>query len=614
MIIIENPIKDTYVTDIQTISNNGLNSNVGQSSSIDLFKISEENKKTFARGILHISGIPSDGDTFTIIDSDGSSNTYEYDNNSSVTGNNILISIGNNVNDSLTNTISKINSDNNFSVSAMKLYDDKILLKQNKPGSSGDTLISTSGTNISSKGFTRFEHSAGLVSFDISKIKESHISDGSIANSVFRDLANPKFNAEIKLIDIGQSSTKAKGFSLKLNVLDNDFREGLGKDVIHFSDIDDANFKILNSDSNVSWTNEGIVSGDDLFIQSNSSFESFNIETGKENLSFDVTNYLHEFFKGTANFDKESFVIHFDLDNLFDKNTYFVKRFGSRNLKNKSFIPQLIIKIDDNEIENVIVDKKRYFDNEEDFYLMNVKGNSLKSFTNGFNVKLKFSFIGDSNQNIFSETEAITGQTIYNYKGDEIIGIKKFSLSNVIISQIQTDSIFNNKLNKLGYIPVELEYYYDNGSGTTSTIKKENINFNLSEVDQSEISFDDKNIRVSLDILQSELKANNTFVSIKMSFIDINKQYKSVNVPTKLYSENLGKITYEMYDVDTGQKIISDEDSYTMLKFNGKYYILNMFSSENFKNKRVNFIFKYTDPLTGLYKKVLNDNTILRFV
>jgi hypothetical protein len=613
MIIIENPIKDTYVTDIQTTSNNGLNSNVGQSSSIDLFKISEENEKTFSRGILNISGIPSDGDTFTVIDSDGVSKIYEFDNNSSVTGNNILISIGANTNDSLSNTITKINSDNDFGVSAMKLYDDKILLKQKKPGSSGDTLISTSGSNLSSKDFTRFEHSAGLISFDISKIKESHISDGGIANSVFRDLANPKFSAEIRLIDIGQSSTRAKGFSLKLNVLDNDFREGLGKDVIHFSDIDDANFKTLNSDPSISWTNEGIVSRDDLFIQTDSSFESFSIESGKENLSFNVTNYVHEFFKGTPNFDKESFVIHFDLDNLFDKNTYFVKRFGSRNLKNKSFIPQLIIKIDDNEIENVIVDKKRYFDNEEDFYLMNVKGNSLKNFTNGFNVKLKFSFIGDSNENIFSGTQ-LSGQTIYNYKGEEIIGIKKFSLSNTVISQIQSDSIFNTKLNKLGYVPVELEYYYDNNSGTTSTIKKENINFNLSEVNQSEISFDNRNIRVSLDILQSELKANNTFVSIKMSFIDTNKQYKAVNVSTKLYSENLGKITYEMYDVDTGEKIINDEDLYTMLKFNGKHYILNMFSSDNFKNKRVNFIFKYTDPLTGLHKKVSNDNTILRFV
>lgn len=614
MIIIENPTKDTYVTDIRTTSNNGLNSNVGQSSSIDLFKISEENEKTLSRGILNFSGIPSDGDTFTIIDSIGVSKTYEFDNDSLVNGNNISINIGANIGESLSNTIAKINSDINFSITAMKLYDDKILFKQDKPGSSGDTLISTVGLNLSSKGFTRFEHSAGLVTFDISKVKESHISAGNIANSVFRDLENPKFSAEIRLIDVGQSSTRAKGFSLNLNVLKNDFREGLGKDVIHFSDLDDANFKILNSSSNTSWTNEGIVSGDDLFVQPDSTFESFNIESGKENLSFDVTDYVHEFFKGTPNFDKESFVIHFDLDNLFDKNTYFVKRFGSRNLKNKSFVPQLIIKIDDNEIENVITDKKRYFDNEEYFYLMNVKGNSLKSFAIGFDVKLRFSFTGDNNENIFAGTQAITGQSIHNYKGEEIIGIKKFSLTNSIISQIQSDSVFNTKLSSLGYVPVELEYYYDNNSGLTSTIKKENIDFNLSEVDQSEISFDNRNIRVSLDILQSELKADNTFVSMKLSFIDTNKQYKSVNVPAKLYSENLGKITYEMYDVDTGEKIINDEDLYTMLKFNGNHYILNMFASENFKNKRVNFIFKYTDPLTGLYKKASNDNTILRFV
>jgi hypothetical protein len=136
----------------------------------------------------------------------------------------------------------------------------------------------------------------------------------------------------------------------------------------------------------------------------------------------------------------------------------------------------------------------------------------------------------------------------------------------------------------------------------------------MPETDYSEVSFNNSNIRVSIDILQKNIKANNSSVSLKVSFVDVNKQYKSVNTPIQLYSEDLGDITYSMYDVDSSKELIENSGQFTQLKFNGKHYILNMFSSENFKNKRVNFIFKYTDPLTGLSKEVSNDNTIIRFV
>jgi hypothetical protein len=136
----------------------------------------------------------------------------------------------------------------------------------------------------------------------------------------------------------------------------------------------------------------------------------------------------------------------------------------------------------------------------------------------------------------------------------------------------------------------------------------------MPETDYSEVSFNNSNIRVSIDILQKNIKANNSSVSLKVSFVDVNKQYKSVNTPIQLYSEDLGDITYSMYDVDSSKELIENSRQFTQLKFNGKHYILNMFSSENFKNKRVNFIFKYTDPLTGLSKEVSNDNTIIRFV
>ena len=244
---------------------------------------------------------------------------------------------------------------------------------------------------------------------------------------------------------------------------------------------------------------------------------------------------------------------------------------------------------------------------------MNIKGNKTSNFIENSDVKLRFNFTGDDDINILSDIE-ITGSIIYNYKGEEIIGIRKFILSDTSISQLSNDSIFNSQISNYGYANIELEYFYEDGDGNQSVIKKDKEKFYLPESSEEEISFGDRNIRVSIDLLQKDLKANNTFTNLKISFIDINKQYKSVNVPTKLYSEDLGDITYEMYDVDSGVTLIKEDGYFTQLNFNGRHYNMNLFSSENFKNKRVNFIFKFVDPLTGLYKKVLNDNTILRFI
>jgi len=571
MIIIKNPEKDTYVTDIQTIGNNGINSNVGQSSTIDLFKIASENKKTFSRALLVINDTVVNGDTFTLKDSLGSNVTFiirtlevTIDGSVEVIGQDKKVKVGlsgaNSSSSKRDRFISAINNVNGFNnglsldITAYKLSDNKILLKQNKQGPSGDTVPSVpdNENSVVITGFVRFEHSAALLNFKISDLKAAHLPGGELnrGNSVFQD--SPKFKAVLKLIDVGKSSTRPKDFKLKLNVLNNEFKEGLGKDVVHFSDLDDANFVTLDSKNNVNWSNQGIVSKEDLHVDTNSTFNEFEFISGSEDLEIDITSYVHDSFK--ENVDKENFVIHFPTDFLFDNNTYFVKRFGSRNLKNKRYIPQLVLKIDDRQIENIVINKKRYLDHKEDFYLLNVKANKTSEFISGETVKLKFEFTGDDNINIFSASNPITGSSIYNYKGEEIIGIKKFEVADNLLSQIQSDSVFLEQLNELGYVNIKTEYYYD--TDPTTQIKKVSEKFYLAETEQSEISFSTRNIRVSIDLLQKQLLANNSIIPLNISFIDINKQYKSVNTRTELFSEDLGNIKYEIHDVDPGDKII----------------------------------------------------------
>lgn len=617
MIIIQNPTKDTYVTDIEVGVNKGVNANVGQSSTLDLFKIASENSNSKSRALVKIITNPNDGDAITLIDSSGTSKTFEYNNNGVVSQvDNIPISIGIDIQTTVINTVNTINNVLNFRITTSKLYSDTVMLKQDNPGISGDTVVTVvagvaPNVRITHKDFIRFEHSACLIEFDLEGLKDRHLSEGNIANSVFN--SKDDFKAYINLIDVGKSSTRPNDFKLKLSLLNNSFKEGFGKDVVHFSDLDDANFKTINSKNNTEWVTEGIVSEGDLFVDTanpeNTTFE-FYFENGTENLKINITNYLHEYFKETVDYNKTSFVLYFDNDYLFDIYTYFVKRFGSRNLKNKASIPQLQLHIKDTKIENVIVEKKRYFDNEENFFLLNIKGNKLKKFIDNVAVKLDIKYTDSSGNDLIDKT--YTGTSIYNYKGDKVVGIKKFVITDTDITQQISNSTFQSSLESFGYNSLSFRYYYDN-VGIETLIKKDTVKFFLSESDINEISFSNRNIRVSIDLLQRELRADNSTISLKTSFIDTNKQYKSVNVASQLYSEDLGEITYEMYDVDSGTTLIEDNDEFTLLNFNGKHYILNLFASENFINKRVNFKFSYKDPTTGLLKIVSNDNITIRF-
>ena len=147
MIITKIAKKDTFITDLATSLNQGISANFGQASTLDLFKIYLENKNIKSRALLTVNSL-TDGNTVTIIDSLGVSKTFEYDdsNPENFVDPNIKFS-------SFDNLIAEINNAANFAVVAYKLSSTEILLIQDNPGASGDTVITTLGDEISSKNF-----------------------------------------------------------------------------------------------------------------------------------------------------------------------------------------------------------------------------------------------------------------------------------------------------------------------------------------------------------------------------------------------------------------------------------------------------------------------------
>ena len=751
MIIIEPALKDTFVTDMFPKINNGAKSNFGQASVLDLFKIASKNKKIKARGLITIASKTdiTDTDTIEIIDYLG--NVLIFNLGAVVAG---QINIAKDADDLASEIVNVINNSTN-NIIAYKVENNKVLLEQSSAGLLGETSISLSLTNagcITKKDFLVFEHSAVLLKFDIKNILESHIK--AKENSIFNNDAN--YKAFIKLKDVGFSTTHAKNYKLRLRVLNNDFEEGLGNDIIHFSDLGDANFESLDENNSIQWTKSGFVSESDTYTFNDSGTiryftSSTNKIQGDEDIVFDITAYVQHFFNNLGAISSvdlpQTFVIDFDHDYTFDNKTYFLKRLGSRNLKNKNNQPKLKIEVKDSTFNNVdFTNRQRFIGEKETFYIANLVNKNLSTFNVNYDVKAKISYMSDvvtsseisllkipmnnlfkikvtdsdSNQvnitldnshtnnltivpdqvneytigiedldingiiaKLKTELEGVTGAeeekllkslsyvninekltitnldnggenilsivndaentsvvinnassrnilsvnqadplleknlaSVYNYKGSSIPGIKKLVINDtgeLLVSRFINNNKYQKEIEDNQKVKINIYYFLKNKVDNTEyKIKDESVEFFLPQ------TFEDnqyEQIRVSLNSRQKKIQANNTIQDIEFSFIDVVKQYDAVNIPIDIVSLDLGSVSYEMFNVDTKEKILtkhSDLDCADVY-FNGKFYVMRLFASSLFKNARVFFKFQYTDALTGLKKQISDENIIVSF-
>ena len=596
--------KDTYVSSIKTKFNDGSLANVGQASTIDIFKIVSSNKDIKSQALMTFISNPDVNSTFKLIDSSNTEKIYTFIAGAS-NGNNIQIGAG------VINTIDNItsvlnNAGNNLKITAFKASNSSIVFEQDITGASGktDTLIANHNNKYTLSNFKLFEHSCGLVSFPISLFKSNNVE--LYSESVFNNVSN--FKAKIKLSDVGLSNVKPRDMSIDLNISKNNFEEGLGKDILHFSDIGAANFSVMSNKESLSWENKDSILYNDFIVNSDFDTDTFLLEEGNEDVSFNVTGHLKYTLSQTT--QKENFIISVNKSNLFDDYTYFVKRLGSSQIKNKLKKPTLEIRIKDSLVGYYNnKNKKRYLNNNETFYLKNIVDNKLTDFLSTDTVKLKIQFLNESNNDVLNIPIIVSGNTnkVYEYTGKEVKGIKKFVIQNDLLSR--TNSNFLTSITKNRYVNINLKYYYNE----ENIIKEETVKFYVPDTFSSVSS---SNIRAAINIQQQNLIAKNNLEFIKVSFIDIDKQHDTVKIPLALTTENLGDVYYSMYDVDTGKDIISfveEEKEFTQLVYNEDDYILNMYFSKQYKNRRVNFIFYYDDIHSGVRRIIENKNIVVRF-
>ncbi len=622
MIIKEVAKKDTYVTNLHLGLTDATYSNVGKASTLDLFKIVKENKKIKASALLTIENMLIDlvnAKTFTLTDYENNSSTFIINNASSVDDGSVdgsgRVIIGIDSTSAGINQLTKIknaiNNTNNIKITAILISNSQILLEQNSEGENGEKSVSIdSDANLKITNFIRIQHSALLINFDLNNLKQKFVNN--LNNSVFNSINN--YKVLLKLFDVGNASTRPKNYDLKLSLLNNnvEFEEGIGSDIYNFSDLGHTNFNKINNTTN--WTKSGIISSADC-VSNYYEFkgQSEGIVRGDEDVSFDITSYFNEYLNN--NVQSSNFILCFDLDYLFDNYTYFVKRFGSVQLNNKINHPRIEIHIDENKVQNIERQtKKRYFDNEEIFYLYN-KVSKLESFNENYNVKLRLEYKDTAGTNLLvdgANSHIITGFNFYDFKGKIKEGVKKFTIPNTLISRFNTN--LQSAIQSSDTLKIKFNYYYDNEAGTTIDIRSEDIVFNKPEVVSSINAY--RNLSTSIKILEKNIIADDTFHKIVIDFIDINKEYDAVNIPIRLTSEDLGKVYYSMHDIDTGKTIIERNDANinaNEILYDGSSYIMNFFASKIYKNKRVNFKFYYNDEVSLIENVIFNKSFTLRF-
>lgn len=608
MIIKINSSKDTFITNLKNNYNDGSKSNFGACSTLDIFKLYNENKHSQSKIFLEVNNVAIDNDsTIKLTDYQGRQAVITFDNltntdNAAIKDDNGFYVVGTvdgtqAYASQIGKTIIALREEKIIDIDA-SFYNNYLVLTQGYKGEEGDTLIELTGnasdvllSKTLSYKFSRIEHGCVLIKFDFDNINE-------ILNNI--DFDNSAFNglkAEVLLKDVSTGTQKPKGFDIVAHSLNKDFDEGIGKDIKNMSDIGEANFYKINSSESLD-IYEFLIPDVDY---SNNVLDTFRVTKGNENISLDVSEFIKSVIKGEA--DNNGLLIKISDDYLYDEKTYFAKRSGSRHLLNKRFIPELNLSIQDDLYEVPTFTKNRNIEEEtQDFYLHN-------------NTNQNFFFPTDANGNLYNEirakiklkdaTEYLTDLltlNLNNYKGNQVTNIKTISVPREVFSKSDIYSKITNE-----GLEFDVTWYYSNNEQAlkdlviktdTHVLFKNNDSLNNYEKEYVILKF------------SKDLTANNSVYNGMLYMIDPTKRQaasrESIQIKSNKYS---GDIFYKVLNNEDGS-VLCDYSTATRTFYDGEKYIFNYFIPEYYKNMTIRFEFKIvTDKHTSY---VANNNQTFR--
>jgi len=399
-----------------------------------------------------------------------------------------------------------------------------------------------------------------LIKFDYRKLSELVIQNRINLNDMVSIL-------KLKSIIAGQSIPQ--NFTVSVFPLAKQFDEGIGRDIISFSDVDQANF--LSSSTNTSWNLTGSslsgTLGDtniDYYYQGDlldgNGIQTFEITQsfidGDEDLEVNISKFVSASIAG--NLTNHGFRISFSFNHESDQNNYFAKRFSSRHVKNSFQRPR---------IENYFNDFERddreliTFNSTGSLYLTNQIGGERTRFISGSSPVqgencLLLTISTGSFETTFNVSESSYRQGTYfanvfvsSYDNSIVTG--SISLSQII--QASSSVTFHEKWTSLDQSVV---------------FQSNDLTINSSRVSQGIF----ENFELSVFTSGPETGSKDSFVLIRPKFYDLVSQDRSskfafVKKPIPI------KGTYRIVDNNTGEVYVDFNDLNQMsYDSNGNYF------------------------------------------
>lgn len=599
---------DTFVTNLNIKNANGKNSNFGKGSTLDLFKLYNENKYSYSKAFLKFDLDQNiiDQSTITLTDADENSATLLFD--TSEEANNVfnfddqknayIVGINNTLSSQYTQIMSAainyLNEINELKITALNNTTD-VILSQTIQGEVGDkdfilsddlsqVVVSKTGSNK----FSRIDFSCILIKFNTERILQEFAPNGNVG-------AFANVNAKLILKDVSTGTQKPKDYAVACYRLKKAFAEGIGKDVVSFGDHDIANF--INLSNEETWAVQEYLtkSNDNAADVFEQELSNIDIIKGDEDFEFDISSYINDIING-AIIEDNGFLITLKDELIYNNKTYFAKRLGSRHLLKKSLNPQLKIFINDSEYEYDI-NKKEYnvFDNKHDFFFVNNTSRNIKPiiFPTGYdqiNMTLTYNDEVIVDKKLSSE--------LIDYKGNTITGIRKVSLEAI-------DNPFNSKelidLSKLNndYLEFILTWFFTDSNGVLDdiTIKshKIKVNYFVSDLIENQRLYVTGNF-------DTELTANNMIYQINTMVVDLNYRHQPVKIPLKLKTNNIGDLYYQIVDYHTKEVLVQYDtnNNSTKMFLNNEYYMANIYVPNEWANKTITFEYIYYDSKNNI--------------
>ena len=415
---------------------------------------------------------------------------------------------------------------------------------------------STSGSNTSP-----IEISRALVKFNLDPLRQ--LTGSSL------DIGHSSFKCTLKLFDSYGGQTTPSNFKLIVFPLSRSFNEGVGLNVVDFSDLDSCNFltSSVTGTTPTLWyhsgaNNQGLLGSDNIDIISSGNlkdgsgvvnlWKAQTFASGEEDLSIDVTTIVSATLKNII--PDHGFRISYSGSEETDRVTRFVKRFSSTQTSNYAKRPRLIVTYNDaiqdhHQIFLFNVSGSLFINNDHRGVPANIlSGSSLTQITGSNSLLLELRSGSNAKKTLFQKF--ITASQ-HNVGSNYITGTYSASFA---ISQWASGTLTKEIRNASSATFTEIWSSLDKSVGYLTS------SFTIKTVNRTSFNNQTPRLIAHITNMQAEYTSTDT-VRFTVFVEDVDRPVKYKKIPLVTPSQIFTLMYYRIRDADSNDIIIPFDKS-----------------------------------------------------